>query len=73
MRANDQAHVHEGLHVDIASTKVRCVDLAASCLALNVLSIELQQRPEILRQQLFVGFTGEFLKCMVGVIRAQDA
>jgi hypothetical protein len=42
-----QIHFNERLHVDVSSTNMRLHDLEPRCLALDVLSIELQFAIEI--------------------------
>ena len=60
-----QVHVHEGLHVDFASTKMHHYDLEACCLTLSALLIEFQQKCDIFGKLLPVT---EFIKCVVSAI-----
>jgi hypothetical protein len=55
-RPNTQAHVHENLYVDVASTDVLHDDLEVCCLALTAVYIESWYTFKVFGQCTLVGF-----------------
>ncbi len=64
-----RAHFSERLHVDVASTKMHLHDLEPRCLALDVLSIDLQYRSEIFRQ--YILYVTKLHKSVVRTVRVE--
>ena len=74
MRSDAHVHVHEGLHVDFASTEMRLDNLETCSLTYCVLLIELQKKSEIFGHIVIQGISiTYFLECMVGLIGTHNA
>ena len=74
MRPDAQVHVHEGMHVDFASTEMRLDDLETCSLTLCVLLVELQKESEIFGHIVIQGISfTDFHECVVGLIGTHNA